>query len=84
MAESSDEAQARAFAEMLVVEIASASTRVEKSEQCARKASRVGDSRSQAWHSEEARTLRRTLYELHRQLDALRTRFPGMTTPTYS
>lgn len=81
---SSDEAQARVFADMLEAEIGTASTRVEESEEWARKASRVGDSRSQAWHSEEARTLRRTLYELHRQLDALRTRFPGMTTHTYS
>ncbi|WP_143546899.1 hypothetical protein [Rhodococcus sp. 06-235-1A] len=82
MAESSDEAQARVFADMLVAEIASASARVEESEHCARKASRVGDSRSQVWHSEEAHTQRRALYELHRQLDALRNRFPIMNAPT--
>ncbi|MGF0312106.1 hypothetical protein BH93_22565 [Rhodococcoides fascians A25f] len=80
--ESSDEAQARVFADMLVAEIASTSTRVEESEHCARKASRVGDSRSQVWHSEEAHTQRRALYELHRQLDALRNRFPIMNAPT--
>lgn len=84
MEKSSDEAQARVFADMLVAEIASASARVEESEQSARKASRIGDSRSQVWHSEEAHTHRQSLYELHRQLDALRTRFPEMTTPTYS
>ncbi len=84
MEENSDEAQARVFADMLVAEIASESSRVEESEQSARKASRTGDSRSQVWHSEEAHAHRQALYELHRQLDALRTRFPGMTTHTYS
>ena len=82
MEKSSDEAQARVFADMLVAEIASASTRVEESEQSARKASRVGDSRSEAWHGEEAHTQRRALYELHRQLDALRNRFPVMNART--
>lgn len=46
MAENSDAAQARVFDDMLTAEIAAASSRVEQSEQLARKALRVGDSRS--------------------------------------
>lgn len=84
MEENSDEAQARVFAEMLATEIALASSRVEESEESARLASRVGDSRSEMWHSEQARALRQALYELHRQLDALFTRFPGAKAHTYS
>ena len=76
MAENSDAAQARVFADMLTAEIAAASSRIEESEQLARKASRVGDSRSHVWHSDEAQAKKQTLYELHRQLDALTNRFP--------
>ncbi|MEK8073052.1 hypothetical protein [Rhodococcoides navarretei] len=76
MAENSDAAQARVFADMLTTEIAAASTRIEESQQLARKAQRVGDSRSHVWHSDEAQTQKKSLYELHRQLDALRNRFP--------
>ncbi|WP_415975696.1 hypothetical protein [Rhodococcus sp. 077-4] len=75
MAESSDAAQARVFADMLTAEIAAASSRVEESENLARKALRVGDSRSHVWHSDEAQTQKQALYELHRQLDALHSRF---------
>lgn len=82
MAENSDAAQARVFADMLTVEIAAASSRVEASEQLARKALRVGDSRSHVWHSDEVQTQKQDLYELHRQLDALRNRFPMMTPRT--
>ncbi|MDV6230691.1 hypothetical protein [Rhodococcus cercidiphylli] len=76
MAENSDAAQARVFADMLTSEIAAASSRVEESEQLARKALRVGDSRSHVWHSDEAQTQKQALYALYRQLDALRNRFP--------
>lgn len=76
MAENSDAAQARVFADMLTAEIAAASSRVEESEQLARKALRVGDSRSHVWHSDEVQTQKQALYELYRQLDALRNRFP--------
>ncbi|MDV8022800.1 hypothetical protein [Rhodococcus sp. IEGM 1330] len=82
MAENSDAAQARVFADMLNVEIASASRRVEESEQLARKALRVGDSRSHVWHSEESQAQKKALYELYRQLDALRNRFPIMKPRT--
>ncbi|MDI9894597.1 MULTISPECIES: hypothetical protein [Nocardiaceae] len=76
MTRSSDAAQAQVFADMLAAEIATRSTRIEESEQLARKASRVGDSRSHVWHSDEAQTQKQALYELHRQLDALCNRFP--------
>nr|WP_314142831.1 hypothetical protein [uncultured Rhodococcus sp.] len=82
MAENSDAAQARVFADMLTAEIAAASNRVEQSEQLARKALRVGDSRSHVWHSDETQTQKQALYELHRQLDALRNRFPIMKPRT--
>ncbi|MBY3985765.1 hypothetical protein HQO84_02220 [Rhodococcus fascians] len=75
MPDSSDAAQAHVFAEMLTAEITSMSSRIEASEKYARKASRVGDSRSSMWHTDEARAQKKALYELHRQLDALRTRF---------
>ncbi|OZD85545.1 hypothetical protein CH273_01935 [Rhodococcus sp. 05-339-2] len=81
MAENSDAAQARVFADMLSAEIAAASSRIEDSEQLARKALRVGDSRSHVWHSDEAQTQKQSLYELHRQLDALRNRFPAVHRP---
>lgn len=80
MAENSDAAQARVFADMLSAEIAAATTRIEESEHLARKALRVGDSRSHVWHSGEAQTQKQALYELHRQLDALRTRFSIAST----
>ncbi|MGV8871180.1 MAG: hypothetical protein ACOH2Q_01540 [Rhodococcus sp. (in: high G+C Gram-positive bacteria)] len=82
MADNSDAAQARVFAEMLRVEVVTASTRVEESEHMASKAARVGDSRSHAWHGDEAQAQKRALYELHRQLDALRNRFPVMERHT--
>ena len=81
MAENSDAAQARVFTDMLTAEIATASSRVEASEQLARKALRVGDSRSHVWHSDEVQTQKQDLYELHRQLDALRNRFPTVHRP---
>jgi polyhydroxyalkanoate synthesis regulator phasin len=81
MAENSDAAQARVFADMLTAEIAAASSRIEDSEQLARKALRVGDSRSHVRHSDEAQTQKQSLYELHRQLDALRNRFPAVHRP---
>lgn len=76
MAEHPDQAQARVFAEMLTAEIAAAAGRVDDSEQLARTALRVGDSRSHIWHSGEVQTQKQSLYELYRQLDALRNRFP--------
>lgn len=78
MAEDSDVAQARVFADMLNVEIAAASSRVEASEQLARTALRVGDARSHEWHGGETQAHKQALYELHRQLTALRTRFPAV------
>jgi hypothetical protein len=73
--DSSDVAQARVFAHMLAAEIASTSSRIEVSENYAHKASRVGDPRSAKWHTDEARAQKQALYELHRQLDALHSRF---------
>jgi hypothetical protein len=35
----------------------------------------VGDPRSAKWHTDEARAQKQALYELHRQLDALHSRF---------
>ncbi|TFI44460.1 hypothetical protein E4P29_06740 [Rhodococcus sp. 1R11] len=75
MPDSSDVAQARVFAEMLSAEIASTSSRIEISENYAHKAFRVNDARSARWHTDEARAQKQALYELHRQLDALRSRF---------
>ena len=48
-------------------------------EQLARKAGRVGQNAARLWHNEEARSQRKLLYELHRQLDALQTRFPDVS-----
>ncbi|MEV8237536.1 hypothetical protein ACN9MI_25620 (plasmid) [Rhodococcoides fascians] len=75
----SDCAQARVFAAMLTAEIDAVSALVDDAEQLARTAGRVGQGTARLWHNEEARTQRRTLYELHRQLDALHRRFPDVS-----
>lgn len=61
---------------MLAAEIDAVSARVDEAEQLARRAGRVGQGTARLWHNDEARSQRKVLYELHRQLDALRTRFP--------
>ncbi|WP_415977502.1 hypothetical protein [Rhodococcus sp. 077-4] len=71
-----DHAQAKVFAAMLTAEIDTISTRVDRAEQFALKAIRVGQDTARISHDDEARAQRRVLYELHRQLDALRGRFP--------
>lgn len=73
----SDHAQAQVFIRMLTAEIETVSARVDVAEQLARTAARVGQGTVRLWHDEEARTQRKILYELHRQLDALLRRFPG-------
>ena len=75
----SDHAQAQVFAAMLTAEIETVSALVDDAEQLARKAGRVGQSAARLWHNEEARSQRKLLYELHRQLDALHTRFPDVS-----
>lgn len=76
MIEDSDAAQARIFAAMLNTEIADTSKRIENNERYAHTAGRIGDTRGKLWHTEEARVQKKALYELHRQLEALRLRFP--------
>lgn len=75
--DASDHAQAQVFAAMLTSEIETVSALVDGAEQLARKAGRVGDGTARLWHEEEARSQRKLLYELHRQLDALTRRFPS-------
>jgi X-X-X-Leu-X-X-Gly heptad repeat protein len=75
--DSSDRAQAQVFAAMLTSEIETVSALVDGAEQLARKAGRVGDGTARLWHEEQARSQRKLLYELHRQLDALTRRFPS-------
>ena len=77
--DSSDQAQAQFFAAMLTVEIETVSVLVDDAEHLARKAGRVGHGAARLWHNEEARSKRKLLYELHRQLDALRRRFPDVS-----
>ncbi|MBX5332821.1 hypothetical protein HQO90_17650 [Rhodococcus fascians] len=74
----SDHAQAQVFAAMLTAEIETVSALVDDAEQLARKAGRVGQGSARLWHKEEGRSQRKLLYELHRQLGALRTRFPDV------
>lgn len=76
--DSSDHAQAQVFAAMLTAEIETVSALVDDAEQLARKAGRVGQGAARLWHNEEARSQRKLLYELHRQLDAIHTRFPDV------
>lgn len=64
---------------MLTAEIETVSALVDDAEQLARKAGRVGQGSARLWHNEEARSQRKLLYELHRQLDALHTRFPDVS-----
>lgn len=77
--DSSDHAQAQVFAAMLTAEIETVSALVDDAEQLARRAGRVGQNAARLWHNEEARSQRKLLYELHRQLDALQTRFPDVS-----
>lgn len=77
--DSSDHAQAQVFAAMLTVEIDAVSALVDDAEQLAHTAGRIGQGTARLWHNEEARSQRKMLYELHRQLDALHTRFPDMS-----
>ncbi|MDI9896493.1 hypothetical protein QM797_17345 [Rhodococcus sp. IEGM 1381] len=74
--DSSDRAQAQVFAAMLTVEIDAVSALVDEAEQLAHKARQIGQGTARLWHNEEARSQRKMLYELHRQLDALHARFP--------
>ncbi|WP_338888734.1 hypothetical protein [Rhodococcus sovatensis] len=76
--DSSDRAQAQIFAAMLTAEIDAVSALVDEAELLAHKARRVGQGTARLWHNEEARSQRKMLYELHRQLDALHTRFPDV------
>lgn len=71
-----DHAQAQVFITMLTAEIKTVSALVDGAEQLSRTAARVGQGTARLWHNEEARSQRKLLYELHRQLDALRHRFP--------
>lgn len=64
---------------MLTAEIETVSVLVDDAEHLARKAGRVGHGAARLWHNEEARSKRMLLYELHRQLDALRARFPDVS-----
>jgi len=64
---------------MLTVEIDAVSALVDEAEQLAHKAGRIGQGTARLWHNEEARSQRKVLYELHRQLDALHARFPGIS-----
>ena len=77
--DSSDLAQAQVFAAMLTAEFETVSVLVDNAEHLARKAGRVGHGAARLWHNEEARSKRKLLYELHRQLDALRKRFPDVS-----
>ncbi|MDI9894186.1 hypothetical protein QM797_05560 [Rhodococcus sp. IEGM 1381] len=74
----SDRAQAQVFAAMLTAEIETVSALVDEAEQFSHNARRVGQGKARLWHEEEARSQRRMLYELHRQLDALTRRFPDL------
>lgn len=76
--DTSDRAQAQVFAAMLTVEIDAVSALVDEAEQLAHQARRIGQGTARLWHSEEARSQRKVLYELHRQLDALHARFPDI------
>lgn len=77
IADGSDLAQARVFVAMLGAEIAAVSARVHDAEQRSRQAARANPGTERLWHDEEARSQRKMLYELHRQLDALHRRFPA-------
>lgn len=74
--DSSDHAQAQVFAAMLAAEIDTVSALVDEAEHLAHRAGQVGQGTARLWHNEEARSQRKILYELHRQLDALHARFP--------
>nr|WP_296773498.1 hypothetical protein [Rhodococcus sp. (in: high G+C Gram-positive bacteria)] len=78
MRENSDVAQARVFAALLTAEIDSTTKRVQDAERFVGTAYRVGDTRSRVWHGEQAQSEKQVLYELHRQRDALRNRFPAI------
>ena len=77
--DSSDHAQAQVFAAMLTAEIEAVSALVDEAEQLAHKAGRIGQGTARLWHNEEARSQRKLLYALHRQLDALHTRFTDVS-----
>ena len=77
--DSSDRAQAQIFAAMLTVEINAVSALVDEAEQLAHNAGRIGQGTARLWHNEEARSQRKLLYALHRQLDALHTRFTDVS-----
>ena len=79
MTDSSDHAQACVFISMLRAEIAATSIQVEDAERLSRTAWETGHNSTRLWHNERARSQRKILYELHRQLDALDRRFPGAT-----
>lgn len=78
MTGNADDEQARAFVTMLQTEIDLISARIERAEHMSRTAWEVGRTSSRRWYADDARTQRRILYDLHRQLDSLRNRFPGV------
>lgn len=76
MTGNAEDEQARVFITMLQAEIEVTSARIESAEQMSRTAWEVGRTSSRGWYADDARAQRRILYELHRQLDSLRNRFP--------
>ncbi|MFI8568298.1 hypothetical protein ACIGGF_17235 [Rhodococcus sp. NPDC078407] len=81
MTDTADHEQARVFITMLHAEIVVISTRIERAETMARTAWEVGRTSSRRWYADDARVQRTILYELHRQLDCLHARFPGVRVP---
>ncbi|WP_032374042.1 hypothetical protein ACN9MI_22785 [Rhodococcoides fascians] len=81
MTDTADDEQARVFVTMLHAEIAVISARIERAERMARTAWEVGRTSSRRWYADDARIQRTILYELHRQLDSLHARFPGVRAP---
>ena len=81
MTDTADTEQARVFITMLHAEIAVISARIEGAEKIARTAWEVGRTSSRRWYADDARIQRTILYELHRQLDSLHTRFSGVRVP---
>jgi hypothetical protein len=78
MTGNAEDGQARMFITMLQAEIDVVSARIENAERMSRTAWEVGRTSSRRWYADDARAQRRILYELHRQLDSLRNRFPDV------
>ncbi|MBM7413404.1 MULTISPECIES: hypothetical protein [Nocardiaceae] len=75
MADDSDVAQARVFLAALDDEIATVSVQLEDARRLAAEARARGNAPTGMWHEQQAATHKRTLRELHRQTQNLRTRF---------